>query len=998
MKESRFIFALAGIAALTTACSLGQVGGDGPDAGVGIDAPLPPPPPPPPPQAPDYKRASMKPLFQLTPQSAFGTFEIFGQRMVTTDWQSGATQVSLEQKLNEIGAQLGQERGVGNLNLFIDSENQTRAAAIPFRGNPSDVKFMVVNGVPKAFVPLGGGISDPGNEVAIVNLNNNNVQRVRVGIHPKRVFAHEPSGLLFVCNQYSNYISIIDARFNTLLLDGGVPVEIPTEFYCTDLLLVERDPAFGEEDELHLYVANEFRSSVMRYSINIERDINDNIDTVIVLPPQGQKEHIPDAEILGVGKNPFRLHLNEAQTQVYVANDRGGSLAVFEIASRNVIRHIALNAPSSDVVQIADKVYVPTLTPFRGYPSDNAAVLPNQITGDPVRLTGVDGDQHEVHPGAKFDRTDSYNFEDLRNGIFQVNGNLSGTPNYHTDDNEADDFFANAQKVVAGAIPWDIERTARGDRVYVVYFGTDNVQELIVGNGELRLQDQNGLIFETAELPTAVALDEEGGRLLVANYGAETLQVFDLDNGALLQNINLGYAVPQYPATIMEGGEYFYSTAKWANDGRKACTSCHKDRLLVDGIEYANGATAPTSPHQVKPNYNLMESENFFWNGSFTNNSYASLAFAAQSRTNCELILFGLVEGIDSNPAQRVGDAQNNFTSNGQDADCRPNVDVVDAAGLPVSLNGDVNNDGIQSFKDIADVIADQKQLAFAAVGVSVQDQLVRIGRFNGAANGQANRDEVSRAMDFYGASELRLPPNPLAQMRELQMLPSEVEQKIIKGQEIFNQVNCDNCHQPNNSIVPFADNRDHGSGAGFLRDFIATYNQDARLTGVDDLLANGVPDAMQQASGSDTTPQEINFHHNPLDYFEPFAFSEELVLTFDNPLAVRGSNAETERLVRLALINLADPDRGFIPGNPIGQSRTNTPSLRGVWLQYNLLRHGLAFSIREAVLPPGHSALRQGEKGWAVDVRGNFNVHGETRNLNETEVEALEFYVRSIE
>ena len=115
--------------------------------------------------------------------------------------------------------------------------------------------------------------------------------------------------------------------------------------------------------------------------------------------------------------------------------------------------------------------------------------------------------------------------------------------------------------------------------------------------------------------------------------------------------------------------------------------------------------------------------------------------------------------------------------------------------------------------------------------------------------------------------------------------------------------------------------------------------------------------------------------------------------------LALRGSQEEeTERLTRLALLNLADPDRGFIPGQVVDQPRVNTPSLRGVWLQHNLLRHGLAFSIREAILAPGHEALRDGEKGWAVDRRNNFDVHGETRNLSEAQVEALELYMRSIE
>lgn len=51
-----------------------------------------------------------------------------------------------------------------------------------------------------------------------------------------------------------------------------------------------------------------------------------------------------------------------------------------------------------------------------------------------------------------------------------------------------------------------------------------------------------------------------------------------------------------------------------------------------------------------------------------------------------------------------------------------------------------------------------------------------------------------------------------------------------------------------------------------------------------------------------------------------------------------------------------------------------------------------------DAILPPGHEALREGEKGWAVDRRNDFDVRGETQDLSEEQVEALELYVRSIE
>jgi DNA-binding beta-propeller fold protein YncE len=998
------LIALAGVTAAASACSLGDPPSDPPlvippDAGPRPDAEPFVPPPPPPDQDVPYKRGSLRPLYQLTPIGDQNRFDIFNVAMSNADFTTtDAKGASVAQKMAQIQFQLANERGVAPdddaAQIFIDSENETRAQLIPFRGNPTDVKFMEFEGRRLAIVPLGGDVMTVGHEVAIVDLDNtDDVTRVPVGLHPQRVFAHAPSGLVFVCNQFSNYISIIDVRTEDVLKDGDTPIEIPTEFYCTDIVAVDRANVGGEDDELYLYVSNEFRSSVMRYSIDIIRDGIDDVDTVDLLAPDPDFPQKPELEITGVGRNPLRLNVNfDTQDELYISNGRGGEQATVRIPAGDVVKLVKFNAPSVDTTQIRDKLYIPTLTPFRGYPNADAqAEVPEDIQTDAVE----DADGNEIHPGAFFDDTDAYNFEDLRNGIFEHETDLRGQELYFTDDNERDEEFDDIEKILEGSIPYDIERNAAGNRVYVVFLGNDLVQEFSVVGGDAFTLRNDGNIYNTAELPMAVALDEEGGVLLVANYGDDTLQVFDIDNANLLETVDLGYAEPKYPSTTIELGEYAYATAKWANDGRKACTTCHWDRFLVDGIEYGNGATASTMPHQVKPNYNLLETDNYFWNGSFTNNSYASLAFQAQARTNCELILFALVEGADSDPADRIGDPANFTQDDVTDPDCQPdtlNLDVTN--DLPTSLNGDTNNDGVANFQDIVDTINIQKQVEFAATGVALAAQIENLNGVFDANDGQANRDTISRAMDFYGAAELRLPPNPLNQKYELEMLSAGDADKIEKGRAIFQSAGCTGCHNPTNQDGAFADARDHGRGAEFFNQFITAFSADDDL---EILLPDGLPDQFLESAARDFTDTEINYHEQDQDSFQPFSFDSNLQLRFENPLASQGDE-ETRRLLRLALVNLADPDRGFIPGNVVGQPRVNTPSLRGVWLQYNLLRHGLALSLREAILPPGHQALLQGEKGFAVDRFGETDVHGSTSGLNATELEQLEFYVRSIE
>lgn len=951
---------------LLAACGVGGVNpsvspdGDGPP---GTDPP-PDEPPLPPPGV--YKRGSLSPLYQLTPRGEYGRFVHNGVNLADTDFTTLNVFTSAAQKLDDIGFQIATERGVPSLDLIPNSADRQRAQQIPFRGNPSDVDLLVVDGVRKAFVPLGGDLMTPGNEVAVVDLQNNNVQRVRVGVRPQRIAVHS-SGLAFVCNQYSNYVSIIDARTGQLLQGASGPVEIATEYYCSDLLLVQRNPVAQDEDAVDLYVANSWRASVLRYGLTVVRDALNNrpIDVRVVDPIARVPANQPAAEITGVGANPHRLALSESADAIYVANSRGGELARIDIRQQAAVARTALGAPSFDAVQIADTVFVPTTTRDRGLLSNDEVAIPQKAQAGPVTVVGMDGQQHVAHPGALFDDTRSYNFEDVRNGMFAVSFLLPASPRpvYFTDDVSSEPNYGPQQKILAGALPQAVVRNAAGTRVFVALGGSDTVQELIVQAGAFRLRD-SGRRFRTSARPFALALDEDRGELLVTSWGGELLEVFALADGRLLRTIDLGYAQPTYPATNIERGEFLFYNATWSNNGRKSCASCHTDELLTDGIGYSNGATAPTAYHQVPANFNQLTTDSYFWNGSFANGSYTSLALAAQTRTNCELVLFGMIEGVSSDPNTRVGDPNNRVTD-GQDDECRPG---------PVGVNGLPNN-----FDQITGVIASQKQVAARLI----EDET------------GLTRDDVFRFVDFYSVSELRLPPNPLRHLYNAQELDATTTQQIQRGADLFRSSGCASCHDPDNTRHPFTDGRNHGAGADWADQFVSTYFADPRVVGV----LGGIPQQMLEGIRLSTPDDEINIHLDPVDYFSPFCFDATSCLSFEDPLVVRGVEpAESNRLALLVNINLADPDRGFIPGNLPGRPSVNTPSLRGLWWRTNYLRHGYARTLAEAILPPGHPALRSGEKGFAVNALGKTDVHGKTTNLDRDSVDALLLYLNSIE
>jgi|GEM_PF-2158369 len=982
-------------------CSIGNPG-SGTDAGVTPPPPgdggiiTPPPPPPPPMPGPSvYVRGSMPPVYQLTPNVEYTKFTIGGVTMADSDFQlaGGGFAQSASGKLDEIAQQIGAENG-GSAPTIITAPDRLRAQAIPFRGNPGDVKVLqLVNnqgvlGDRLAYSTLGGDLMTPGNEVASINLSRGNQRTIiKVGVRPVRVAAH-PAGLIFVCNQYSNYISVIDPTKNQLLVNGTKPVEVKTEFFCSDLTFVPRSIAAPDPDKQDLYVSNGWRGSVLKYSIDVVRNPLDNkiIDIKRIDPPAAGAESQPTKDISGCGKNPYRMSLSQDLKSLFVANNKGGEVAKLDISSGTCTRTSVL-APVPIAVQANDILLMGTTMIDRGYPSlqeFNSNQVPTQIQALPLEQTGLDGQKHVTHPGQQFDNTRAMNFEDIRNGMLTMDLNLRA-PQYYTDDVSAEANFAPEQKVIAGALPQDIVVNKAGTKAFVALSGSDQIQAFDIVAGRFRLKKNNQFnTVKTGIRPYALFLDEKANEILVANWGGETLQVFDATTGAQKgADIDLGYAgqgAAKYPATTIEKGEFLYFNTAWSNNGRKSCASCHFEELLVDGVTFANGAQSPTFGHKVPSNWNLATTDSYFWSGSFSNGSYAALASDFQTRSNCELIAFGYIEGIGSNPAQRVGDPANKHTLGAAgDQQCRP----LTTAGK---------------------VLADNFNTIVAQINATKAVRDVEVAKAT-AAIGGLNFAQVARDTDFYSASELRLPPNPLSFLNKADQLDGATKAKLASGKALFVSAGCGNCHRPDDTRHPFTDDVNHGPGANWAQDFVTRYSQDKRVLDIIEAagLKREIPAQMISAIHTIAVPDKaINVHLPPIDFFQPGCFDgagTQSCLTFEDPLlAQRNSQTETDRLQALVQVNLANADRGYMPGNVLGNAQANTPSIRGIWWQPNYLRHGMARSVGEAILGPGHPSLKPGELGFAIDVLGNMDVHGTTSTMNQTDFDALILYVSSIE
>ena len=951
--------------------------------------------------SPAYQRSNLRPLYENTPFELFSRFiHIDGDNnnnllvFSNADFQTiGGARVSQRQKLTdiEIDGVLGPISGQPS-DLIVTENDERLAGRIQFRGKPSDVKFVNTSSQTKVYVPLGGNIQTPGNEVAIVTLDQTGtqlgeVERITVGLRPQRLAVH-PAGLVFVCNQYSNYITVIDVKTDELLVFQNKEVEIPVDFYCSDIVFARRSIQSNDIDSLLMYVSNRWKHTVDKYLVDVtRRGLTGDVENVVA-------QRL--AEISGIGPNPYRLSVNETQTTILAVSNKGGHISSIDIQS-NQSKTIQTNAPTADVVNIGTKLFVSTTMRDRGHMTQvsNTSIPSELLAVGPGVVTGVDQNQHTVHPGNLVDETASYQFEDIGNGIFELDLALAERPFYYTDDSSGEPNFTANQKIVGGGLPWGMTRNTAGTEIWVTLSGSQEVQQFIVNStAQIGTSLSAGRVLNTGHRPLGVALDEPNNRLYVANYMGETLDIFDLSNNSPepFLSVDLGYGDPVFPASRIEIGELFFNDTTFSNDGDKSCASCHFDELDTDGLGFSTGTQAATGIKQVKPNHNVARTGPWLWNGGMGNETYASMALAFQTRPNCEVIHFGLVEGPDSDPLARAGDS-NNFTNNinvdSSDPDFANLDDTLCQPQAPVELGIAANNEQFIAQNTIQKRIVN-RLIQTNSLRIMGQGPATALGFSQGVS-----RPQLTAFIDWYSAAELRLPPNPIRQMYNNNMLSASVVQKLQEGERIFNDVaRCNRCHIPSNS---FADGLNHGRGADWLDDFVEQYEVDQRVTSQ---LPNGVfSDNFGQALNKDNSiSREVNYHLEPVDSFASYCPVVTSCLIFEDPLGARSNVDEETRRLDIQLLNLIDPERSFIPGYPPDLPSVNTASLRGVWTSVSLLRHAQATSIREVILPPGHTALLPGETGYNVDYEGTMNVHGLTRNLTSQQVEALVLYVSSIE
>ncbi len=139
--------------------------------------------------------------------------------------------------------------------------------------------------------------------VSVVNLGTMQVEKsIPVGLHPTGMHVYGP--YLFVCNAYSDTISVIDTRMNTVArtIDLGLPISVPGQ----------SSPAYGAGPNAITVDASAGVAYVALY--------NANAIAVVDLSGGATK---PVLGLIPVGYAPDSVKLDKANNQLIVSNDKG---------------------------------------------------------------------------------------------------------------------------------------------------------------------------------------------------------------------------------------------------------------------------------------------------------------------------------------------------------------------------------------------------------------------------------------------------------------------------------------------------------------------------------------------------------------------------------------------------------------------------------------------------------------------------------------------------
>lgn len=500
-------------------------------------------------------------------------------------------------------------------------ESFRRIGAQPLRHHPTALALSADDRT--LYVTLPGNEAEPRDGVAVIDTMRRKVLTyLRVGSSPVCATRHPAGRYVVVCNQFSNFLSVIDTTTHAVVND------ILVGFYAQKLVF----NAAGTR----AYITNRALDAVQVLDVH---DLSNASNRLVHTIP--------------VGYNPRDLVLSADEQTLYVANLTDLDVSVVDLQQGQERSRVDLNAPPRGLARAGHWVFVATM----GVGSNGFDDVQNEIAV-------LDTRHHELV--ARYTSLDNPPLPGLsrfipggeRGSAFNGDQTLTGP-------------FANLVRLVDGAMPQYM--TVQGDRLFVTMTLSDQLEVYRIDTttrDPRRSLRPAGVVYtnRTQTLAPTVhplnhadridpihdrphhvprGLTDRGHPIHGSDnpqyfMGRQPQEVVVSSDGTLAYVTNrLGEAVavirvaerqplgvealidlrvpgmPYFPATLAEMGEDFYTSSRVAVDRDFSCLSCH-DQAHTDGKRWAVPSTPSNSTRRVPSNRNLRETAPFFVSGIST--------------------------------------------------------------------------------------------------------------------------------------------------------------------------------------------------------------------------------------------------------------------------------------------------------------------------------------------------------------------------------------------
>ena len=433
------------------------------------------------------------------------------------------------------------------------------------------------------FVSLEGNLVDPGHEVLALDVQRGTVlRRIQVGSSPQGLALSPDGNTLYVANQFSPVLTVIDVP--SLATIGAIPVS----YYAQDLVV--------SGDGNTIFVTNRWLDAVEE--IRLTRR---------------------DTGVLGftipVGTNPRDIVIGPGG-QIFVGSVASTSISMIDPSAGIETHRLYTNSPVNGLSTNGRFVFAATLGRGDGHPK--------LASGDNYRGDG----------------TESLGFGDINNDIIVIDvveDRMRSLYRYTSDTAEisahdAQGDYLASEMIVNGALPEQM--VVRNDRLYVTMSSSDSVQVLHIDSESGALTHVKAL--HTGINPFELAVSPDGSTIFTADRLGDTVSQILVDSNERKFWNTATVSIP-YPGNDYETGEMLFHSARISSEalpssvhpggdraGDKSCNHCHIE-TLTDGKVWSVGIglLVPLGGQRMPPAArNIRDTEPLFWEGTQTHKDF----------------------------------------------------------------------------------------------------------------------------------------------------------------------------------------------------------------------------------------------------------------------------------------------------------------------------------------------------------------------------------------